>query len=209
MGCCGEELPHFWVPHHVPKTAQDNCGTRNESPQSPIHAHHLGWSWRSLNCQPSRRGLDEPFRPKWKLVCQYFDRYPGPSRCSKGHTWCAQIWHGSIRRIQARPAGRRKTKGSVPWQNNEEEAEDMFRYPKENFCKQLKQRHSTRWQESTCSHGPGGRKPPSPDERCPFLPTRANGDGAIRKTNKAALARELERQVLPAETTLEPSANHC
>ena len=27
----------------------------------------------------------------------------------------------------------------------------------------------------------------------------ANGDGTLRKTNKAALARELEKQVLPAE----------
>ena len=33
-----------------------------------------------------------------------------------------------------------------------------------------------------------------------------NGDGAMRKTNKAALARELEKQVLPAETIPEPSA---
>ena len=34
----------------------------------------------------------------------------------------------------------------------------------------------------------------------------ANGDGTTRKTNKAALARELEKQVLPAETIPEPSA---
>ena len=35
----------------------------------------------------------------------------------------------------------------------------------------------------------------------------ANGDGTMRKTNKAALARELERQVLPAaEAIAEPSA---
>ena len=34
-----------------------------------------------------------------------------------------------------------------------------------------------------------------------------NGDGTIKKkTNKAALARELEKQVLPAETIPEPSA---
>ena len=34
----------------------------------------------------------------------------------------------------------------------------------------------------------------------------ANGDGTMRKTNKAALARELEKQVLPAETIPDPSA---
>ena len=34
----------------------------------------------------------------------------------------------------------------------------------------------------------------------------ANGDGTLRKTRKAALARELEKQVLPAETFPEPSA---
>ena len=34
----------------------------------------------------------------------------------------------------------------------------------------------------------------------------ANGDGTMRKTNKAALARELEKQVLPAGTIPEPSA---
>ncbi|KAJ8338524.1 hypothetical protein SKAU_G00374900 [Synaphobranchus kaupii] len=34
----------------------------------------------------------------------------------------------------------------------------------------------------------------------------ANGDGTLRKTNKAALARELEKQVLPAETIPGPSA---
>lgn len=34
----------------------------------------------------------------------------------------------------------------------------------------------------------------------------ANGDGTLRKTSKAALARELEKQVLPAETIPEPSA---
>ena len=34
----------------------------------------------------------------------------------------------------------------------------------------------------------------------------ANGDGTMRKTNKAALARELERHVIPAETIPEPSA---
>jgi len=33
----------------------------------------------------------------------------------------------------------------------------------------------------------------------------ANGDGTLRKTNKAALARELEKQVLPTETIPEPS----
>ena len=33
----------------------------------------------------------------------------------------------------------------------------------------------------------------------------ANGDSTMRKTNKAALARELEKQVLPAETIPEPS----
>ena len=33
-----------------------------------------------------------------------------------------------------------------------------------------------------------------------------NGDGTMKKTNKAALARELEKQVLPAETIPEPSA---
>ena len=34
----------------------------------------------------------------------------------------------------------------------------------------------------------------------------ANGDGTMRKTNKAALARELERQMLPAETIPQHSA---
>ena len=34
----------------------------------------------------------------------------------------------------------------------------------------------------------------------------ANGDGIIRKTNKAALARELEKQVLPVGTIPGPSA---
>ncbi|KAJ8390648.1 hypothetical protein AAFF_G00102540 [Aldrovandia affinis] len=34
----------------------------------------------------------------------------------------------------------------------------------------------------------------------------ANGDGTLRKTNKAVLARELEKQVLPAETIPGPSA---
>ena len=38
----------------------------------------------------------------------------------------------------------------------------------------------------------------------------ANGDGAVRKTNKAALARELERLLLPAEIIPDHSAtiNH-
>ncbi|KAJ8384830.1 hypothetical protein AAFF_G00198170 [Aldrovandia affinis] len=34
----------------------------------------------------------------------------------------------------------------------------------------------------------------------------SNGDGTLRKTNKAVLARELEKQVLPAETIPGPSA---
>ena len=34
----------------------------------------------------------------------------------------------------------------------------------------------------------------------------ANGDGTMKKMNKSALARELEKQVLPAETIPEPSA---
>ncbi|XP_049888323.1 uncharacterized protein LOC126382481 [Epinephelus moara] len=34
----------------------------------------------------------------------------------------------------------------------------------------------------------------------------ANGDGTLRKTSKAVLARELEKQVLPGETIPEPSA---
>ncbi|KAG0693191.1 hypothetical protein GWK47_027597 [Chionoecetes opilio] len=34
----------------------------------------------------------------------------------------------------------------------------------------------------------------------------ASGDGSLRKTNKAALARELERNVYPAEVIPEPSA---
>jgi len=34
----------------------------------------------------------------------------------------------------------------------------------------------------------------------------ANGDGTLRKTSKPALARELEKQALPAETIPEPSA---
>ena len=34
----------------------------------------------------------------------------------------------------------------------------------------------------------------------------ANGDGTMKKTNKTALARELEKQVLPAETIPEPFA---
>ena len=80
--------------------------------------------------------------------------YSDPCRCSKGHPWCAQIWHGSMRGIQARLAWRRKTKGSAPWQNDEEEAEDVFRYPKEDFCKQHKQRHSTTWHTYICPHGP-------------------------------------------------------
>lgn len=33
----------------------------------------------------------------------------------------------------------------------------------------------------------------------------ANGHGTVRETNKAALARELEKQVSPAETIPEPS----
>ena len=49
----------------------------------------------------------------------------------------------------------------------------VLMYPKEDFCKQLKQCHSTGWQESICSRGPGGREPPSPDERCPFPHIRA------------------------------------
>ena len=44
--------------------------------------------------------------------------------------------------------------------------------------KQLIQRHSTSWQECTCQHGPGGRKPRSPDERCPFPLIRAIAVGA-------------------------------
>ena len=54
----------------------------------------------------------------------------------------------------------------------------VLRYPKEDFCKQLKQRHSTGWQEYICPHGPGGREPPSPDERCPFPHRRAVPLGA-------------------------------
>ena len=38
----------------------------------------------------------------------------------------------------------------------------------------------------------------------PWAP--ADGDGTLRKTNKAAPAKELEKQVLPAETIHEPSA---
>ena len=34
----------------------------------------------------------------------------------------------------------------------------------------------------------------------------ANGDGTMKNTNKAALPRELEKQVLPAETIPEPFA---
>ena len=34
----------------------------------------------------------------------------------------------------------------------------------------------------------------------------ANGDGTMKKTNKAALARELEKQVLPADTIPDPFA---
>ena len=40
----------------------------------------------------------------------------------------------------------------------------------------------------------------------PFPWALANGDGTLRKTNKAALARELEKQVLPAEIIPELSA---
>ena len=43
----------------------------------------------------------------------------------------------------------------------------------QGYCKQRKQCHSTGSQESICSRGPGGREPPSPDERCPFPHTRA------------------------------------
>ena len=81
----------------------------------------------------------------------------------------------------------------------------VLRYPKEDFCKQLKQRH---WREYICPHGPGGRETPSPDERCPFPHSRGipwalvNGDWTLRKMNKAALVM---RQVLPAETIPEPS----
>ena len=81
----------------------------------------------------------------------------------------------------------------------------VLTYPKEDLCKQMKQRHSAGWQEYICPHGPGGREPPSPDERCPFPNTFAlvNGDWTLRKMNKAALARQ--KQVLPAETVPEPS----
>ena len=36
--------------------------------------------------------------------------------------------------------------------------------------------------------------------------TLANSDGSLRKTNKAALARELEKNVAPAENFPQPSA---
>ena len=78
----------------------------------------------------------------------------------------------------------------------------VLRYPKEDFCKQLKQRHSTGWQEYICPHGPGGREPPSPEERCPF-PHSFNGGWTLRKMNKAALVRQ--KQGLPAETITKPS----
>ena len=95
--------------------------------------------------------------------------------------------------------------------HDEEEAavQVVLRYPKEDYCKQLKQCHYTGSQESICSCGTGGREPPSPDERCHFPHTRAipwplvNGDGTLIKINKAALARQ--KQVFPAETIPEPS----
>jgi len=40
----------------------------------------------------------------------------------------------------------------------------------------------------------------------PLLWALANSDGSLRKTNKAALARELEKNVTPAGTIPEPSA---
>ena len=60
------------------------------------------------------------------------------------------------------------------------------RYPKEDFCKQFKQRHSTSRNESICPYGPCGRETPSPDERCPFPPTRTIVMGARqwRRDNK-------------------------
>ena len=39
--------------------------------------------------------------------------------------------------------GERAKAHAVPRQNNKEDAEDVFRCPKEDFCKQLKQRHSS------------------------------------------------------------------
>ena len=142
----------------------------------------------------------KPFDPN-ESVCQHFHRYPGPSRCSNGHPWCAHIWHGSIRGIQARPASRRKTKGSVLRQDNEEQAEDLFRYPKEDFYKQLKTTSFYKltgiylptlswWQRAAISIAIGARR----------LKRDTETD------EKAALARELENQVIPAETIHEPSA---
>ena len=37
--------------------------------------------------------------------------------------------------------------------------------------------------------------------------TLANTDGSLRKTNKAALARELEKNAMPAETIPQPSTS--
>ena len=56
--------------------------------------------------------------------------------------------------------------------HDKEEAEGVFIYPKEDFCKQLKQHNSTGWHESICPVGPDRKQPPSPDERCPFPSTR-------------------------------------
>ena len=108
-----------------------------------------------------------------------------------------------------RPACRQNKKSSSSMTKKRLLLNVVLRYPKEDFCKQLKQCHSTGWQEYICSRGPGGREPPSPDERCPFPHTRPIRLGArqwrrtLRKMNKAALARPT--QVLPAETIPEPS----
>ena len=65
---------------------------------------------------------------------------------------------------------------------------------------------------SFCPHCPCGRGRHLRMSEVPYHPlgplpwALANGDGTLRKMNKADLAKELEKQVLPAETIPEPSA---
>ena len=122
------------------------------------------------------------FRPKWKWLCQHFDRYPSHSRCSKTHYWWPNNWRWSIRGIQVRPACRQKTKGPVPWRRR-------------GCCSMSlsdirNKTSASNWNNVTlqagkniiiCSRGPGGREPPSPDERCPFPHTRPIPLGARQR----------------------------
>ena len=78
-----------------------------------------------------------------KMSLSAFRQVPWPLKMYQG-TYLMRTKLAWQHTKNASDTGLKMAKGSVPWQNNEEEAvKDVFRYPKKDFCKQLKQRYST------------------------------------------------------------------